>query len=206
MAFGSPLFSPAPLGLSHRHPFVPSRRLRLLIRANFAAMGINALRVVRPAVVNPISKLTYFQILCTPHTNFTELYVTARGLHCEAFLHPSAFSAIPLGKTHDQVNLANRTGFEASYFRSPASGAPVVPPPVPVRAVRGVPIRRPSSSHTGLPAAKRGFKHIARTVSALRWTMQGLKPRLLCHEVTSQRCPEQLWGDLAARGQYGHKM
>ena len=85
---------------------------------------------------------------------------------------------------------ANRTGFEASYFRSPASGAPVVPPPVPVPAVRGVPIRRPSSSHTGLPAAKRGFKHIARTVSALRWTMQGLKPRLLCHEVTSQRCPQ----------------
>ena len=168
-----------------------------------AAMGINALRVVRPAVVNPISKLTYFQILCTPHR---EIAFTGGGLHSEDRFKPSAFSAIPLGKTHDQVDLANRTGFEASYFRSPASGAPVVPPPVPVRAVRGVPIRRPSSSHTGLPAAKRGFKHIARTVSALRWTMQGLKPRLLCHEVTSQRCPEQLWGDLAARGQYGHKM
>ena len=118
---------------------------------------------------------------------------------------PSALSAIPLGKTHDQVDLAHRTGFEASCFRSPASGAPVVPPPVPVRAVCGVPIWRPSSSHTGLPAAQRGFKHIAWTVSALRWTMSCLEPRLLCHEVTSQRCPEQLWVDLAARGQYGHE-
>ena len=84
--------------------------------------GRNALRVVRPAVVNPISKLTYFQILCTPHR---EIAFTGGGLHSEDRFKPSAFSAIPLGKTHDQVDLANRTGFEASYFRSPASGAPV---------------------------------------------------------------------------------
>ena len=51
---------------------------------------------------------------------------------------PSALSAIPLGKTHDQVDLAHRTGFEASCFRSPASGAPVVPPPVPARRVPSV--------------------------------------------------------------------
>ena len=59
-----------------------------------AAMGSSALRVDRPAVVNAFSKLNLFtDPLHSTHESYRVRGVTARGLHCEAFLKPSDISA-----------------------------------------------------------------------------------------------------------------